>query len=125
MLAEASTVPIEVSYLDHFLQDETSRAAGGRVAKTERSRGVRCWFARNGVGALCLTPAEGEILAGGFVERDHQIVRRHAGRRGDAGVDVFQECKPHLLGTLFDESEIEDDQVVGIMHGDKRRGVEE
>src|SRR5712675_2788270 len=125
MLAEASMVPIEVSCLDHFLQDEGSRRAGGRVAEIERSRGMRCWFARNGVGALCLTPAEGKILAGGFVERDHQIVRRHVGRRGDAGVDVFQEREPRLLGTPFDESEIEDDQVVGIMHADKRWRVEE
>src|SRR4030088_1209701 len=105
MLAEASMVPIEVSYLDHFLQDETSRGVRRRVADTERSRGLRCWFARNGVGALCLTPAEGEILPGGFVERDHQIVRRHAGRRGDAGVDVFQECEPRLLRSPFDEGE--------------------
>jgi hypothetical protein len=27
MLAEASMVPIEVGYLDHFLQDEVSRGA--------------------------------------------------------------------------------------------------
>src|SRR5258705_772261 len=40
-------------------------ALGGRVAEIERSRGMRCWFARNGVGALCLTLAKGEILPAG------------------------------------------------------------
>ena len=52
---------------------------------------------RDCVGALRLTPAKGEILAGSFVERDHQVVRRYAGRRGDTGVDVFQQCKPRLF----------------------------
>src|ERR1700704_4406041 len=33
------------------------RRGGGRVAEIERSRGLRFWFVRNGVGALCLTPA--------------------------------------------------------------------
>ena len=49
-------------------------------------------FARNGVGALRLALAKREILSGSFVERDHQVVRRHASRRGDAGVDVFQDA---------------------------------
>src|SRR3981189_3103708 len=88
MLAEASMVPIEVSCLDHFLQDEGSRRAGGRVAEIERSRGMRLWFARNGVGALCLTPAKGEILPGGFVERGWP--------RGPAGTqhDFASGCRP-------------------------------
>src|SRR2546425_13277156 len=95
-----------------------------RWREIERSRGMRFLFARNGVGALRLALAKGEILAGSLVERDHQIVRRHAGRRGDAGVDVFQECEPRLLRPPFDEGEIEDNQVVGIMHAHKRRWVE-
>src|SRR6476659_7245103 len=85
---------------------------------------MRFLLARDGVGALCLAATKGEILAGSFVERDHQIVQRHTGRRGDAGIDVFQECEPRLLRPPFDESEIEDDQVVGIMHADKRRCME-
>src|SRR6476469_8675393 len=39
---------------------------------------MRLLFALNGAGALRLAPAKGEILAGSFVERDHQVVRRHA-----------------------------------------------
>ena len=58
---------------------------------------MRFLFVQDGVGTLRLALAEGEILAGSFVERDHQIVRRHAGRRSDAGVDVFQEWEPRLF----------------------------
>src|SRR6266849_5894185 len=86
-----------------------------------------CLFSRSradGVGALRLALTKGEILAGSFVERDHQVVRRYACRRGNAGVDVFQECEPRLLRPPFDESEIEDNQVVGIMHANERRCVE-
>jgi hypothetical protein len=71
------------------------------LPKIERSRSMRFLFTRNGVGALRLAPAKGEILAGGLVERDHQVVRRHAGRRGNAGVDVFQECQPRSPSTAL------------------------
>ena len=91
---------------------------------TRNARGMRFSFARNGVGALRLAPAKGEILARSFVERDHQVVGLHLGGRCDTGVDVFQECEPRLLRSPFDESEIKDNQVVGIMHADKRRRVE-
>ena len=37
------------------------------------------------------------------------------------GMTIFQECEPRLLRPPFDESEIEDNQVVGIMHADERR----
>ena len=60
-------------------------------------------FPRDGIGALRLALAEGEILAGRFVERDHQVIRRYAGRRGDTGVDVFQQRKPRLLRPPLDE----------------------
>ena len=60
-------------------------------------RDAVCSRSRDGVGALRVAPAEREILAGRFIERNHQVVRRYAGRRGDTGVDVFQECKPRLL----------------------------
>src|SRR6267142_1703296 len=86
-----------------------------------------CLFSRSradGVGALRLALTKGEILAGSFVERDHQVVRRYACRRGDAAVDVFQECEPRLLRAPFNERKIEDNQVVGIMHAGKRRCVE-
>ena len=86
---------------------------------------MRFLFARNGVGALRLAPAKGEILAGSFVERDHQVMRRHVGRRSDTGIDVFQEREPRLFRPPFDESEIEDDQVIGLMHADKQRCVQE
>ena len=69
-----------------------------------------CSGARDRVGALRLALAKGEILAGSFVERDHQVIRRHASRGGDATVDVFQECETRLLRPPLDESEIEDDQ---------------
>jgi len=36
----------------------------------------------------------------------------------------FQECEPRLLRPPFDEGEIEDNQVVGIVHANKRRSVE-
>ena len=35
------------------------------------------------------------------------------------GVDVFQQRKPRLLGTPPDEGEIEDDQVVSVVHAHK------
>ena len=66
---------------------------------TRNARGMRLLFARNGVGALRLAPAKGEILARSFVERDHQVVGRHLGGRCDTGVDVFQECEPRFLAS--------------------------
>src|SRR5580692_9866535 len=78
----------------------------------------------DGVGALRLALTKRKILAGGFVEGNQHVVGRHACRRGDARVDVLQECEPRLLRPSFDESEIEDNQVVGIMHADERRCVE-
>src|SRR5580704_16166649 len=75
----------------------SNRLRGRGITETERSGGMRFLFARYGVGALRFTSTKGEIFAGSFVERDHQIVRRHAGRRGDAGADVFQECEPRFL----------------------------
>jgi hypothetical protein len=99
---------------DYFVGDHeqrlSSRSRDGRNGALDFGRvgqastawlvGVRCDVSsrsRDCVGALRLTPAKGEILAGSFVQRDHQVVRRHAGRRGDAGIDVSQECKPRLL----------------------------
>src|SRR3954471_20341005 len=66
------------------------------------------------VGALSQTPAEKNILAGNFVERDHQIVGRNAGRRDDAVVECLQQALPLLLGPASDEGEVEHDQVVRI-----------
>src|SRR5580700_1134568 len=77
-------------------------------------------FARNGVGALGLALAKREILARSFVERDHQVVWRHVGCRGNAGIDILQECEPRLLRPTIYESEIKDNQVVGVVHTDKR-----
>jgi hypothetical protein len=50
---------------------------------------MRALLARNGIGALRLASAKGEIFAGSFAKRDHQVVRRYAGRRSDAAIDVL------------------------------------
>src|SRR6202030_832844 len=90
--------------LSEFVPFEQFAALGGSSPVSA----VLFLLVRNSVGALRLAPAKGEILAGSLVERDHQVVRRHAGRRSDQGVDVFQEGQPRLLRPPFDESEIED-----------------
>jgi hypothetical protein len=74
---------------------------------------MRALFVSDRVGTLRLTPAIGEIFTGGFLERDHQLVRR--GRRDEASVDVFQECEPSLFRPPLDESETEDNHVIGII----------
>ena len=40
---------------------------------------------RDGVCALRIATAKGQIVAGILVERDYQVVRRRAGCRGDPG----------------------------------------
>jgi hypothetical protein len=62
---------------------------------------------RGGVGALDLALAKGDVLAGKLVDRDHDVVRRHASGCGNARVDVFQQCKPRLLRPSLSESHIE------------------
>ena len=76
------------------------------------------------VGALRLALPEGDVLAGNLVNRDQHVVRRHARCRGDARVDVLQQFKPRLLRSPLDESDIENDQIVGVIHPDERRRVE-
>jgi hypothetical protein len=44
----------------------------------KNSRRMRALLARNGVGALRLASANGEIFAGSFAKRAHQVVRRYA-----------------------------------------------
>jgi hypothetical protein len=46
------------------------------------------------VGTLRLALAEGDVLAGNFVQRDKHVVGWHPSGRRDARVDVFQKCKP-------------------------------
>src|SRR5215831_18513183 len=84
-----------------------------------------CSYVRDGVGALRLALTKRDILAGNFVERNHQVVRRYSNRRGNATVDVFQERKPRLFRSPLDKSDIQDDQFVGVMHADKRRRMKE
>src|ERR1700680_3798498 len=64
-----------------------------------------CDFCSRGTAlARCASPWPKEKFSpGASVERDHQVVGRHAGRGGNAGVDVFQECEPRLLRPPFDE----------------------
>src|SRR5262249_32052081 len=68
--------------------------------------------------------AKGDVLAGNFVERDHQVVGRDLRSRCHASIDVFQQCEPRLLRSALDEGEIENDQVVAIIQPDKLRRVE-
>ena len=47
-----------------------------------------------------------------------------AAAAGDARVDVFQKSKPRFLRPPLDESEIESNQIVAVMHADKRGRVQ-
>src|SRR5262249_60638175 len=78
----------------------------------------------DGSGALRLALAKGDVLAGNLVKRDHHVVRRYVRGRGDARVDVFQKCKPRLLRPPLDETDIENNQYVGVMHPDERRRMQ-
>src|SRR5215510_10781492 len=80
--------------------------------------------ARDGIGALRLALAEGDVLAGNFIKSDHEIVRRDAGGRRNAGVDVLEQGQPLLLRPSLDETDIEDDEVVSVVHADERRRVQ-
>ena len=75
--------------------------------------------------ARCASPRPKEsVLAGNFAECDHHVIRRHASGRGDARVDVFQKCKPRFLRPPLDEGDVENNQIVGVMHSDKRRRMQ-
>ena len=70
---------------------------------------------RDRLGALRLALAKGDVLAGNFVERDHDVIGRYASGRSDARVDIFQKGKARLLRPPLDETDIENDQIVGIL----------
>ena len=73
------------------------------------------------VGALRLALAERDVLAGNLVQCDEHVVRCNVSGDCDARVDVFQKCKPCLLWPPLDKSDIENNQIVGVMHSDERR----
>src|SRR5262245_27553939 len=85
---------------------------------------ARASSAGDRVGALRLALAERDILAGNFVQRDEHVVRCHVSGGRDARVDFFQKCKPCLLWPPLDESDIENNEIVSVMHSDERRRMQ-
>ena len=74
--------------------------------------------------ARCASPCPNEIFSpGNFVKGDQHVVRRHPRGRGNTRVDILQKCKSRLLRPSLDESDIQYDQIVGILHPDERRRV--
>jgi hypothetical protein len=80
------------------------------------SRNLR-W--RHGFGALRLALPKRDILARNLVERNHHVVRRHGSSSRYTCVDVFQKRKPRFFRPPLDESEIENNQIVGVVHADE------
>src|SRR5262249_52603000 len=76
------------------------------------------------LGALCLALPKRDVLAWNFVEVDHHVVPRYVSGRGNPRVDIFQKGKPRFLGPPLDESEIENNQIVGVVHADERGCME-
>src|SRR3974390_3896038 len=82
---------------------------------------LRC---RYGIGALRLAWAKRDILPRTLVERNHHVVRRYGRRRRNTRINVLQKSKPRFLRSTLNESEIENNQIVGVVHTLKWRRVQ-
>src|SRR5262249_61060471 len=97
---------------------DNSRGSHENAAPLKRSGELRDLRWGYGFGALRLTLPKRDILTRRLVQRDHHVVRRHGSSRGNTCVDVFQKGKPRFLRSPLNESEIENNQIVGVVHAD-------
>src|ERR1700730_3968035 len=77
------------------------------------------------MGPLSQTAAERNVLTGGLVERDHEIIRRDGGSRYHAVVQCLQQSQSLLLGTARNKRDLQQNQVIRIVEPQERARVKE
>src|SRR5262249_19072341 len=99
-----SSFCIMVSILARFL--DALLTHGERTQPVTSVSGIRA--------PLRQAATEGNVLARGLVEHDHEIIRRDSGRRNHAIVQGLQQAQSRPLGPAGDERDLQQDQVVRI-----------
>src|SRR6267142_679303 len=77
------------------------------------------------MGPLSQTAAERNVLTGGLVERDHEIIWRDVGSRDHAVVQCLQQSQSLLPGTAGNERDLQQNQVIRIVEPQERPRVKE
>src|SRR5215831_2650871 len=85
---------------------------------------MRAPQARTTALARCASPWPKEIFSPGTSYSVMSTSRCHVSGGRDTRVDVFQKCKPCLLWPPLDESDIENNEIVSVMHSDERRRMQ-
>ena len=68
---------------------------------------------------------EGEILAREFGELDHQVIRRDFGTSDDPRIQLLEQGEPGFFRPAGDKRDFKQNEVVGVVHPEKRRRVQE
>src|SRR5258705_7763279 len=77
------------------------------------------------MGPLSQTAAERNVLTGGLVERDHEIIWRDVGSRDHAVVQCLQQSYSLLPGAAGNERDLQQNQVIRIVEPQERPRVKE
>src|SRR4029077_1568579 len=75
--------------------------------------------------ALPQSLTEGKVLPRAFEEPDHEVIGRYACTRDDPRVQLLEQSEAGFLRPADDERDFKQDEVVRVLHSDKRGRVQE